>query len=89
MQSETAQHSLADELKLHDIQKPELYEPMDWLFQRQKRIEKKLAKKHLQDGTLVLYDVSSSYSTVRRRPSRKSKSGARRRVFPCRVFNVS
>jgi transposase len=65
MQSETAQHSLADELQLHDIQKPELYEAMDWLFQRQKRIEKKLAKKHLQDGTLVLYDVSSSYYTGR------------------------
>jgi transposase len=65
MQSETAQHSLADELQLHDIQKPELYEAMDWLFQRQKRIEKKLAKKHLQEGTLVLYDVSSSYYTGR------------------------
>lgn len=65
MQSETAQHSLADELKLDDIQKPELYQAMDWLFQRQKRIEKKLAKKHLQDGTLVLYDVSSSYYTGR------------------------
>ena len=65
MQSETAQHSLADELQLRDIQKPELYEATDWLFERQKRIEKKLAKKHLQYGTLVLYDVSSSYYTGR------------------------
>ena len=34
---------------------------MDWLRPRQAAIEKKLAKKHLQDGALVLYDVSSSY----------------------------
>ena len=36
---------------------------MDWLLERQKRIENKLAKKHLQDGQLVLFDVSSSYYT--------------------------
>lgn len=36
---------------------------MDWLFKRQTRIENKLAKKHLHEGTLVLYDVSSSYYT--------------------------
>jgi len=65
MQSETAQHSLAEELQLHDIETPELYEAMDWLLQRQKRIENKLAKKHLREGTLVLYDVSSSYYTGR------------------------
>jgi hypothetical protein len=34
---------------------------MDWLMQRQPEIEKKLAKRHLEDGTLVLYDVSSTY----------------------------
>jgi len=34
---------------------------MDWLFQRQSSIEKKLAERHLKDGTLVLYDVTSSY----------------------------
>jgi transposase len=65
MQHETAQHSLAGELQLHDMQKLELYQAMDWLLQRQKRIEKKLVKKHLQNGTLVLYDVSSSYYTGR------------------------
>ena len=65
MQPETAQHTLADELQLGDIQTPELYEAMDWLLARQKRIEKKLAKKHLQEGTVVLYDVSSSYYTGR------------------------
>ena len=38
---------------------------MDWLATRQTRIENKLAKKHLKDGYLVLYDVSSSYYTGR------------------------
>lgn len=65
LEPETAQHTLAEELRLEDIQKPELYLALDWLLARQRRIEKKLAKKHLQDGTLVLYDVSSSYYTGR------------------------
>jgi transposase len=65
LQPETAEHSLADELQLQDIETPELYEAMDWLLKRQTRIENKLAKKHLEDGTLVLYDVSSSYYTGR------------------------
>jgi transposase len=34
---------------------------MDWLYQRQNRIENKLAEKHLQEGAQVLYDVTSSY----------------------------
>ena len=65
LQPETAEHTLADELQLPDIEKPELYEAMDWLLKRQTRIENKLAKKHLAEGTLVLYDVSSSYYTGR------------------------
>jgi hypothetical protein len=35
----------------------ELYDVMDWLLERQTRIENKLAKTHLKDGTLVLFDV--------------------------------
>lgn len=65
LQPETAAHSLADELQLRDIQTPELYQALDWLLRRQHRIENKLAKKHLSEGTLVLYDVSSSYYTGR------------------------
>ena len=65
LQPETAEHTLAQELQLTDIEKPELYEAMDWLLKRQNRIENKLAKKHLADGTLILYDVSSSYYTGR------------------------
>jgi hypothetical protein len=39
----------------------EIYGALDWLGDQQDRIEQRLAKKHLLDGTLVLYDVSSSY----------------------------
>lgn len=65
LKPETAEHTLADELQLQDIETPELYEAMDWLLTRQNRIENKLAKKHLAERTLVLYDVSSSYYTGR------------------------
>jgi len=61
----TAQSSLSDELRLGDVQPAELYEALDWLLARQTRIENKLARRHLTDGLLVLYDVSSSYYTGR------------------------
>jgi transposase len=53
--------TLAEELHLQDATEDELYTAMDWLLDRQKTIEIKLAKRHLTDGGLVLYDVSSSY----------------------------
>lgn len=65
LQPETAKHSLGGELRLEDVETAEIYEAMDWLLKRQARIENKLAKKHLADGMLVLYDVSSSYYTGR------------------------
>jgi len=61
----TAEHSLGRELQLEDVRTQEMYEAMDWLLKRQTRIENKLAKRHLADGVLVLYDVSSSYYTGR------------------------
>jgi transposase len=39
----------------------DLYLAMDWLLERQERIEDRLARRHLADGEMVLYDVSSSY----------------------------
>ncbi len=63
---ETAQNTLAEELRLGTVDVHELYAAMDWLLTRQKRIENKLAKKHLQDGVLVLFDVSSSFYTGRK-----------------------
>ena len=53
--------TLAEELGVGDATEDDLYQAMDWLLERQERIEKKLAARHLEEGRLVLYDVSSSY----------------------------
>jgi transposase len=53
--------TLAEELEVADADEDQLYDAMDWLLQRQSAIEKKLAQRHLTDGALVLYDVTSSY----------------------------
>lgn len=52
--------TLAEELGVQDATVGEVYEALDWLLARQARIETKLARKHLAEGALVLYDVSSS-----------------------------
>ena len=53
--------TLAEELGVAEATEDDLYEAMDWLSDRQERIEKKLAARHLREGGLVLYDVSSSF----------------------------
>src|SRR4051794_8298473 len=53
--------TLAEELKVADATEDQLYDAMDWLLGRQPAIENKLARRHLSDGALVLYDVTSSY----------------------------
>jgi transposase len=53
--------TLAEELGVSDADEDDLYEAMDWLLGRQQRIEKKLAVRHLSEGSLVFYDVTSSY----------------------------
>ncbi|MCH8252156.1 MAG: transposase, partial [Planctomycetes bacterium] len=62
---ETASTSLSLEIGIANVHEMDLYKSMDWLGKRQQRIETKLAKRHLSDGTLVLYDVSGSYYTGR------------------------
>ena len=57
----TAASSLGVELGLGEVDEDELYAALDWLYERQGAIETALAKRHLKGGTLVLYDVSSSY----------------------------
>src|SRR5713226_7876911 len=57
----TASTSLCRVLDLGSVDEDELYAALDWLGERQAAIEKTLAKRPLKDGTLVLYDVSSSY----------------------------
>ena len=55
------QSTLAEELGVADADEDDLYAAMDWLLDRQAQIEDRLARRHLVDGELVLYDVSSSY----------------------------
>lgn len=53
--------SLAEQLQVSDADHDDLYAAMDWLLERQERIENKLATRHLTEGSLVLYDITSSY----------------------------
>src|SRR6266851_648478 len=83
----TASSSLAESLQLASATADDLYEAMDWLLPRQQRIEQALAKRHLSDGCLVLYDVTSTYFEGRHCPlarfghSRDERSGNQQIVF--------
>jgi hypothetical protein len=57
----TASHSLGAVLRLGEVDEDELYRALDLLGAAQPAIERALARRHLKDGTLVLYDVTSSY----------------------------
>ena len=87
LDSETATTSLLETLQLESATADDLYEAMDWLFARQNRIEDRLAKRHLSSGTLVLYDVTSTYFEGRSCPlarlghSRDERSGNLQIVF--------
>ena len=58
---ESAVSTLGEVLGLGAVDQHELYAAMDWLVQQQAAIEQRLAKRHLQENTLVLYDLTSSY----------------------------
>jgi hypothetical protein len=83
----TASCSLGEALGLGEVDDDELYAALDWLLARQAAIETALAKRHLQNGTLVLYDVSSSYMEGRCCPlakrghSRDGKKGTLQIVY--------
>jgi transposase len=83
----TASSSLGEALGLGEVDDDELYAALDWLLARQGAIETALAKRHLQNGTLVLYDVSSSYMEGRCCPlakrgySRDGKKGTLQIVY--------
>jgi Transposase DDE domain len=53
--------TLAEDLGVTEASEDDLYAAMDWLFARQDTIQRKLASRHLSEGGLVLYDLSSSY----------------------------
>jgi hypothetical protein len=73
--------TLAEELALDEVGEAELMGAMDWLLARQERIERTLARRHLDPGGFVLYDLSSSYFEGRSCPlaalghSRDGKKG--------------
>jgi transposase len=83
----TAASSLGEVLGLGEVDEDELYAALDWLLERQPSIEATLAKRHLTNGTLVLYDVSSSYMEGRCCPlakrgySRDGKKGTLQIVY--------
>jgi Transposase DDE domain len=62
----TAAHSLGAVLGLGEVDEDELYAALDLLGRCQTNVEKVLARRHLEDGVLVLYDVTSSYLEGRR-----------------------
>ncbi len=78
---DTASSSLGELLDLTRADEDDLYEAMDWLIERQSAIEAQLAARHLSGGSLVLYDLSSSYFEGRHCPlarfghSRDERSG--------------
>ena len=84
---ETLANTLGEELGVEDAGADELYRAMDWLLARQDGIERRLARRHLNDGSLVLCDVTSSYFEGRRCPlakrgySRDGKRGSLQIVF--------
>jgi hypothetical protein len=55
------QSTLASELGVEGASEDDLYAALDWLAERQERIEQRLARRHLANGDLVFYDLSSSY----------------------------
>jgi hypothetical protein len=57
----TTSHSLGAVLGLDKVSANDVYEAVDWLGEQQAKIEKALAKRHLTEGTLVLYDLTSTY----------------------------
>lgn len=88
LRAETATSTLGEMLGIDaDVTEDDLYRAMDWLVARQGRIEKKLADKHLSDGSLVLYDLTSTYFEGTQCPlavqghSRDGKKGTLQIVF--------
>jgi transposase len=61
LRAETAHSTLGSELELGAVDEDDLYRGLDWLLPQQPQIEAGLARRHLGEGTLVLYDVSSTY----------------------------
>lgn len=82
------QSSLADELGVTDAGVEELYSALDWLLACKARIEAKLAKRHLEEGALVLYDTSTSFYTGRTCPLARFGHDRDKSGFPVILYGV-
>jgi transposase len=71
LREETCHSTLGESLGLGAINEDDLYEAMDWLVDRQAMVENGLAARHLEAGTLVLYDLTSTYFEGRHCPLAK------------------
>jgi transposase len=71
LNGETACDSLSATLGINSLDEDDLYDAMDWLLPRQQSIEQQLAKRHLTGGSLVLYDLTSTYFEGRHCPLAK------------------
>ncbi len=81
--------TLAEEMGVEDADEDELYDTLDWLLARQGRIEKKLARRHLGEGAMVMYDVTSSYYEGRTCPlARRGHDRDGKRGLPIIVYGV-
>lgn len=89
LNAETCHSTLGELLELQSVDEDHLYAAMDWLIGRQATIEGRLAERHLSEGTLVLYDLSSTYFEGRHCPlARFGYSRDERRSNPQIVFGV-
>src|SRR6266498_2791368 len=80
--------TLAEELSVEGAEVDELYEALDWLLSRKERIEAKLAQRHLKEGGLALYDVSSYYTGRTCPLARMGFDRDGRRGFPLIVYGL-
>jgi len=87
LEAESSSSSLGACLGLGPVSEDELYAALDWLIERQSQIERQLAARHLEEGSLVLYDLTSTYFEGRHCPlahyghSRDERSGNLQIVF--------
>lgn len=89
LNAETCRSSLGESLEVEAANENDLYAAMDWLLPRQGAIETVLAQRHLGEGTLVLYDLTSSYFEGRHCPLAKyGYSRDERKGNPQIVFGV-
>ncbi len=80
--------TLAEELGVEQADEDDLYGAMDWLLKRQERIENKLAKRHLCEGAVVLYDLTSSSYYGRTCPLATFGNNRDGKKLPCIAYGL-